>query len=63
MHKEKYKMYSLGRKGAPWNIIQSIPMLKEMKSLKKNQMLDGINEVVTSGWDTTQLNFQYVKKN
>lgn len=38
-------------------------LLKEIKSLKKTLMLNGIKEVVTSGQDPAQLSFQVVKKN
>ena len=37
--KEKYKMYSFGRKGAPGRGMEPSLVLKDIKSLKKSLML------------------------
>jgi hypothetical protein len=53
----------LSGKKALGNItLESSPMLKEIKSLKKSLMLNGINRLGTSGQDPTQLSFQLVKR-
>lgn len=46
-------MYSFKRKGVAGSV----------KALKKNQVLRGIKEVVTSEQDSTQLTFQFVQRN
>lgn len=35
LNKEKYKTLNLGRKGTPESLMASIPVLKEIKILKK----------------------------
>lgn len=38
-------MYSLRRNGAPGNVVELNPELKEIKSLKKSLVLNGAKEV------------------
>ena len=47
--KEKYKIYSLRRKRTPGGIIELSPVLKEIKSLKKIMIFNGIGGMVNSG--------------
>ena len=55
-------MYSLRRKGAPGRVMELSPVLKEIKSLKKTPMLNGIKGVVISEQDPTQLSFPTCEK-
>lgn len=56
-------MYSLERKGPTGSIIELIPVLKEIESLKKSLILNRIAGVVSSGQDSMQMSFHLVKKN
>jgi hypothetical protein len=60
LNNEKLKMYSLTSKRASGNVMKLRPGLKEVKSLKKGLMLNGVK--VTSGQDPNQLTFQLVKR-
>ena len=40
--KEKYKLYSVRRKGAPRSVMELSPVLKEIKNLQKNLVLNGV---------------------
>ena len=43
LNKEKYKVYSLRRKGAPENAVE-LSVLKEIKGLNQSLILNGIRE-------------------
>lgn len=55
LSKEKYKMYSLMRKGALGSVKELNPVFKEINRLKKSLVLNGIKEIVTSEQDPAQL--------
>lgn len=59
----KVESDSLRRKEALGSIIEQSPVLKEIKRLKRNLILNGIQGVVTSEQDHTQLSFQFLKRN
>jgi hypothetical protein len=55
-------MYFLRRKRTPGNVrLEPSPVFKEIKSLKKGLIQDGIKGMVPSGEDTTWLILQSVK--
>ena len=56
-------MYISRRKGTPGSVIELSPMFKEIKSLKKSLVLNGIKGVVTSGSGFTKLSVQLVTRN
>lgn len=66
---QKYKKYSLRRKGAPGSGMHLNPVFKEIKEKikeniqRKGLMFSGIKGVVTSGQEPTQVSFQTVKRN
>jgi hypothetical protein len=61
--KNKYKMYNFWRKWTPGNLmLKPSPMLKQMRSLKKDLVPNGIMEVKPSAQDPTGLSFQFVKR-
>jgi hypothetical protein len=53
LSEEKYKMYCLRRKRTPGSV----------NRLKKSPVLSGVQRVVTSEQDPTQLSFRFVKRN
>ena len=64
LNRKKEKMYSLKRNRAPGNVMMPLsPVLREIKSLKKNLVPKGIQGVETPGQDFTQLSFQLTKRN
>ena len=56
-------MYIVRRKGTPGSVIELSPMFKEIKSLKKSLVLNGIKGVMTSGYGFTKLSIQPMTRN